>query len=137
MVKILHSDAQPNRLPALLALFKTKWPHFERTLLGDDFPSPLLLLSEAGALVGGLSFTTAQLPQDLTHAVWINAVMVRPHFQRRGFASQLVDQGCQVAKVYGAGRLYVYTDVPTLYAKLGWEAVTSDSGGSVFTKAMI
>jgi N-acetylglutamate synthase-like GNAT family acetyltransferase len=63
--------------------------------------------------------------------------MVRPQFQRRGFTSQLVDQGCQVAKVYGAGRLYVYTDVPALYAKLGWEAVTSDSGGSVFTKAMI
>ena len=137
MVKIMRSDAKPNLLKALRALFETKWPDFESTLVSKNFPSPLLLLDDADKLIGGLSFTRSLSPDKTSEAVWINAVMVRPSFQRRGFASQLVDQGCTVAKDDGAHRLYVYTDVPALYTKRGWDAVTSDSAGSVFTKVLV
>ena len=84
MVKVLQSDAQAHRLDALLALFKTKWPDFESSLTGERFPSPLLLLAASDRLAGGLSFTTALLPDPATESVWINAVMVLPEFQRRG-----------------------------------------------------
>ena len=56
MVKVLHSDAQPQLLDALLALFETKWPDFESTLTNERFPSPLLLLAAPNRLVGGSVF---------------------------------------------------------------------------------
>ena len=65
MVKVLQSDGQAHRLDALLALFKTKWPDFESSLTGERFPSPLLLLAASDRLAGGLSFTTALLPDRL------------------------------------------------------------------------
>jgi predicted N-acetyltransferase YhbS len=136
MVKVLHSDAQPQLLDALLALFETKWPDFESTLTNERFPSPLLLLAAPNRLVGGLSFTTALLPDRATEAVWINAVMVLPEFQRKGFASELIDLGCATANAFGTDRLFVYTDVPNLYIKLGWQKVTSDKGGQVFSKVL-
>jgi len=134
MVKVLQSDGQAHRLDALLALFKTKWPEFESSLTGERFPSPLLLLAASDRLAGGLSFTTALLPDPAMEAVWINAVMVLPEFQRRGFASKLINLGCATANAFGTDRLFVYTDVPDLYIKLGWREVSRDEGGHVFTK---
>lgn len=136
MVKVIHSAAQPHLLKALRALFETKWPDFESAFVSKNFQSPLLLLDDADKLIGGLSFTRSLSPDKTSEAVWINAVTVRPNFQRRGFASQLVDQGCTVAKDYGAHRLSVYTDVPDLYIKLGWREVTRDEGGHVCTKVL-
>ena len=134
MVKVLQSDAQAHRLDALLALFKTKWRDFESSLTGERFPSPLLLLAASDRLAGGLSFTTALLPDPATESVWINAVMVLPEFQRRGFASKLINLGCATADAFGMDRLFVYTEVPDLYITLGWREVSQHEGGHVFTR---
>lgn len=65
----------------------------------------------------------SDVPEARTLGWWINTLLVAPKFRRIGIGSRLVQEAERhVAKV-GTGELYVYTNVPQLYQKLGWELV--------------
>ncbi|MDN3650033.1 GNAT family N-acetyltransferase [Reinekea marina] len=111
----------------LFSLLKSEWPEFEgfkQEKLGVKIPDPIVS-SINGELVGGLSFTSYQVPMSDSIAIWINAVFVIPKFRGMGIASKMIDKTQEVAE-----ELYALTDVPELYSKLDWNIVLKNENGT-------
>lgn len=63
-------------------------------------------------------------------ALWINILYVAEDRRGQGIGTALLDRSVQVAReVDDAGPLYVYTDVPRFYEKLGWVGVRHNING--------
>ena len=64
----------------------------------------------------------------------IGSVSTVPDCRRQGFASLLLSHRIQDAKAQGFQGIYLFSDIdPTLYEKLGFEAVTgSEQQGMMF-----
>jgi len=98
-------------------------------------PAPLLALHDE-TLVGGLSFNWSAIPGTQELALWINTLLVAPQFRRRGIGSQLVAAAEDCAERSGVGDLYVYTGIPAIYRKLGWQLIEITGGNTVLKKAL-
>ena len=82
----------------------------------DAYPTPLFAVC-AARLVGVLTFTKAPHPNDPDiSATWINTVFVPPSHRGDGIAQQLVKQATERS----VGPLWVYTEFPGLYRRVGW-----------------
>lgn len=104
------------------ALFRYEWPGFyfkDSYPMGSDLPQVLVAL-EGKLVVGALSFIRYKEPQHNRDVIWINALAVASQFQGRGIASQLIELGVNQVGGFAQQFLYVYTNVPKLYTKLGW-----------------
>jgi GNAT superfamily N-acetyltransferase len=104
------------------ALLRYEWPGFsfkDSYKLGSDLPS-VIVAFEGKLAVGTLAFTRYKEPQGSGEVIWINALAVASQYQGRGIASQLIELGCKEVESFSQPFLYVYTDIPKLYTKLGW-----------------
>jgi len=86
-------------------------------------PPPLVAVDDDDRLMGGIAFTTYPEPQGNQPAAWVNALLVATEFRGRGIARKLICSAEIEAKRQGITALYVYTDVPGLYLRLGWSLV--------------
>lgn len=92
------------------------------------YPDPTVALTDTGALAGGLAFTRAIASDVHGSALWVNAVLVRPEYRRRGLARRLIGEAQSVCRARGWDRLYAFTHRPELYSGLGWIWVRDDGG---------
>ena len=90
-------------------------------------PSPIVAVDHQVSLLGGLSFTSFAKPQSADIGVWINMVLISPNQRKKGIASQLVQSAEVEAKRLGIRELFVLSEFPDLYQKLGWRIVGLDS----------
>jgi predicted N-acetyltransferase YhbS len=51
---------------------------------------------------------------------WLAALLVLPEYRKRGIGSKLVDECVAGARRLGVKRLYLGTDIPEYYERLGW-----------------
>lgn len=139
MLKIQSAYIFPQYADALRARLELEWGSidpFEGSHANVVVPSPLVLLDQQSRLAGGLAFSTFSHPSHDVVSVWINALLVEPEYRSEGYASDLVRTAEAEAIKEGIKELFVLTEFPKLYQKLGWnlmKTVGSDSTlGKVF-----
>jgi hypothetical protein len=65
--------------------FRNEWSQFPPINAADHaVPKPLVALTSASALAGGLAFIAGKSPLSDELAVWINAVLVAPEYRDVG-----------------------------------------------------
>lgn len=139
MISILNSGSEPQFLDQLPEWLELEWGESDRSD-GDDAPCnvpvPLLAVDDEHLLVGGIAFTSHPEPGSHELGIWINALIVSEPFRGRGIGSKLVRAAELEANRQWIPELFVYTNVPILYQKLGWWLVKHDDGNSVLVKAV-
>jgi GNAT superfamily N-acetyltransferase len=103
---------------------------------GSALPPPILALEDE-TLVGGLSFTHSSIPGTEEIALWLNTLLVAPEYRRRGIGSQLVAAAESSAWHQGLDVLYVFTGVPRIYQKLGWQVYSRAGEHTVLRKRLV
>jgi len=125
-------------LSQLTEWFSTEWNNsepFNNAISPFIVPEPILAF-EQNKLVAGLAFKMYPSPMDKsnqTMGLWINAVLTHPNYRHQQFASTLIKEAVTIAREKYAihkistnpdqKNLYVYTHLPNLYLKLGWQKI--------------
>lgn len=142
MTKILSAGSVPETLlTQLREWLEAEWGQvdsFDGNHPDIDVPRPLVAVDEGGSLLGGLVFSSFQIPLSTDVAVWINAVIVSPSQRKNGIASELIQAAEVEAKLRTIAELFVLSEYPGLYEKLGWRFVSLDKSrnGTVLTKLL-
>ena len=92
-----------------------------------SIPSPLFALAGPHWL-GGLGFTWHPAPGSDELGLWINVVYVLASHRRRGIASALIQHACDI---HAEQPLYVLSEYPELYQRLGWRSVANQDRGTI------
>lgn len=138
MHSILCTQIDPNHLVQLREWFVSEWGEidpFDSKESGIQIPTPIVI-TEDDELIGGLSFTSAQKPDSTKIVIWVNAVLVSPKHRRIGVASKLVEAAELNAASHRISELFVYTNVPGLYKKLGWQTLETGGEATVLKKSI-
>jgi len=117
--------------------FESEWDKVDS--IDDDcngILQPIVALTSDDVLAGGLALSRAPSPIDSHPAVWVNAVLVAPAYRRQGLASRLIQTAERAAKDAQVSCLFALTELPGLYAKLGWSAASSQGGDYVMMKGI-
>ena len=119
---IARASSIPAGLETLRRWVTEEWGEIDALEPTQDRPEPLAALLDE-EIVGGIAFTRADTPVSGPNALWLNALFVLPAHRRKRVASNLVTAATAEAWRFGAHALFVFTDRPSLYRALGWEAV--------------
>lgn len=124
MYTIVHADTAPTFLETLQHWLEAEWGEADRPYVATvaDLPAPLLAVN-GDSLLAGLTFTFYPKPGSETPGLWINAVIVGPAHRGAGIATGLIRAASDEAVAKGHTELFVYTDIPALYEKAGWQVV--------------
>lgn len=136
MFSIISSNSAPHHLKQLREWVEAEWDEvdpFEGAAEGFIVPPPLLAIDDQ-KLLGGLAFSSFPIPGSEEIGVWVNALLVTPEHRSIGISSQLVQAAEVEAECIKVKELFVYTDVPKLYLKLGWSIVDSSGESTVLKK---
>lgn len=142
MTKILSGGSvSDNLLKQLREWFESEWGHvdsFDGNHPEVDVPLPIVAVDGDGCLLGGLVFSSFPSPLKADVAVWINAVIVSPNQRKNGIASKLVRRAEVEAGLMAIDELFVLSEYPGLYEKLGWGFVSLDESrnSTVLTKRL-
>ena len=79
-------------------------------------------------------FAGSYIPNTDNIGLWINTVLVSPEHRGSGLGSQLVKAAEVEAIRIQVRELFVYSDAPELYRKLGWIIVDSQGESTVLKK---
>jgi len=131
VTNILTANSVPDSLLVQLREWlEAEWGHidpFEGNHAEVTIPSPMVAVDEQTALLGGLVFGAFTNPRSPEIAVWVNALLISPAHRKKGIASRLVQAAEGEAKRMAIDELFVLSEYPDLYQKLGWQIVGMDS----------
>jgi len=136
---IRSTAAHPEYLPSLRARLELEWGSidpFSGTDVSVTIPPPLILLTEDHQLVGGLSFSTYENPNKSEIGVWINALLIEPGQRRRGYGSRLIQAAEAEAVKIRIPELFVLTEFPGLYKKIGWNRIRVAGSDTLLGKSL-
>ena len=102
-----------------------KFSLFEEEKNGVISPRPIVAI-ENSDLLGGLVFSVWPSPETGEMSVWINGLIVKPEFRRKGVATKLIQKAVEVNSL-----LYVKTDIEDLYKNIGWVVVSEDGSDKI------
>ena len=143
MIKILSAKAVPAALLIQLREWlESEWggiDPFEGNHLEITIPLPVVAVDEQTSLLGGLIFGSFAKPDSAEIGVWVNAVLTSPTHRKKGIASQLIQSAEVEAKRLAIDELFVLSEYPGLYQKLGWHYVGLDSSRNetILTKSLV
>ncbi len=104
----------------------------ERGLL----PLPLLAFKDS-EVVGGLQFSYYTDKEKKVKAIWVNTLYVAPAYRGQGIATLLIARAVAQMKQTKQSELFVYTNVPELYQKLGWETIKETDSNFVLKVSLV
>jgi len=109
-------------------LLEGEWGDFAsfETEEGNIRTPPPLIAIENETLVGGLVYSLWPNPETEHTTIWVNGLIVKPNWRRKGIASTLI-QGAMNNKPL----LFVLTEIPHLYSNIGWQTISKNSEGTV------
>jgi GNAT superfamily N-acetyltransferase len=119
-------------LTLLRKWFESEWGDvdpFEGIYPEIVIPRPIVAVDHQASLLGGLAFTSAFKPQSTDIGVWINMVLISPRQRKKGIASKLIEVAEVEAKRIAISELFVLSEFPNLYKRLGWQSVGLDRSG--------
>jgi GNAT superfamily N-acetyltransferase len=128
LYEIFQTNLNSPQAEALYTLLVQEWsdlPVFEAERNGVSIPDPVVVLDRE-VVIGGASFTRYVGPDSQKTEIWLNALLVEPHYRKQGVASSVIEYLHQLPHP-----IYALTDVPKLYTKCGWSILISDEQGSV------
>jgi putative acetyltransferase len=131
-IKMKIRKAIKNDADAIRSVHLAAFPEGERDLISDvavgmlseaASPSVLSLVAVVDdTIIGHIAFSSVTSSDTKEHLGYILAPLaVRPAYQKRGIASQLIKSGVQRLSDLGAGVLLVYGD-PDFYRRFGFAA---------------
>ena len=126
MIKLAHNKLNEMDVRTFEKWVVREWGNVEpkvESLNHNAMPNPILAY-EGIELVGGIKFTYYKNPSSEDKALWINALYVENSYRRKGIAQLLIEEAVLVAIKTSFTELFVYTDKPKLYSKLGWQVMT-------------
>ena len=132
IVSVSERDNSP-LLSELRKILEKKWGEFapfEANKQGLQAPISLVAI-DGEQVVGGLVFSIYQIPNESSDGIWINGLIVKDEYRRRGIASSLIERAVISASNDNITELHVNTDIPTLYLKLGWQLIGKNDSDSV------
>lgn len=138
MPAIVNSSKAPHLLPRFRAWVESEWGNvdpFTSTAEALIVPAPILAV-EQDQLLGGLSFTDHALPDSKESGVWINTLLVAAQFRNRGIGASLIKAAEAEAARLGIGELFVFTEIPRFYEKLGWTRVKRVDDNTVLRRLL-
>ncbi|EKO3445282.1 GNAT family N-acetyltransferase [Vibrio fluvialis] len=109
-------------------LFQGEWSEFRfrDTYKPDAQLPPVIMVLSQNTVIGGLAYSYYQEPNQVADVIWINAVSVSPPWRGKGIASELICLGVSQVSSFNQRHLYVYTNLPSLYSRLGWTVVDTE-----------
>ena len=137
---IRNSNTMPHYLGQLRDWFEAEWEQvdsFEGNHAGVTVPTPIIAVDDQQLLLGGLSFTTFHRPESARIGVWISALLVAPTHRKKGIASQLIRSAEHETNRLNLSELFVLTDLPILYQRLGWTIVGTDRDNTILSKVLL
>ncbi|WP_425571250.1 GNAT family N-acetyltransferase [Novipirellula rosea] len=135
MISQLTSHAEHSDL--VLTWLRSTWDDpndvFPGTLAPTrNCPGALLAISD-GVPTGALTFRRHRTTWQVTNELWINTVYVVPGQRGLGTGRKLIRSAVEHSIPQYTERLFVFTDVPTLYEPLGWKQIDYNAECSSFT----
>lgn len=131
-VIIVDAEVYKHQLLDLQYLLESEWGAFDLfkgATKEMHVPFPLLAVDD-GTVIGGLAFARFKSPIGNQAGIWINGLIVKPDYRLHGIGSRLIQAAETTLKMQGFNSLFVLTDIPSLYEKLGWKIVSiSERGG--------
>jgi len=106
-------------------LLPKEWGEVE---FSAESPSPLFAIKN-NYIIGGLSYSFYAEPSKSSIALWVNTLYVSEEFRNKGLGSMLVKKAMRNLEF--GNRLFVLTEVPDLYAKLGWFKVVTEGKNTI------
>ena len=132
-VEITHLFERPEHLNTIARWIHEEWwsdtpGHTVETMAArlreasDRNAVPLSLVAlHAGSPVGTVNLVANDNDERPDLTPWLAALLVAPAHRGKGVGSSLVQSLVAEATRLGIPRLYLGTDIPRYYAKLGWE----------------
>jgi len=125
-VQITQLDEDSPHIDAVVEWITTEWPEEYskevRQMLLDDSNCPPTLIAVAGdAPVAVLAFKCHPPAGSDKNELWINVLFVISDWRSRGIGSHLVHESTARAALHGQQQLFVFTDLPQFYERLGWQ----------------
>lgn len=134
-MRIAEEGVAARYLPELEVLLRQEWPQLRAVRgNGHSVPEPLVALTDAQTLAGGLAFLESESPTGEGGALWINALFVVPACRRQRVASLLIQAAHATARAVGARQLHALTEIPDLYRQQGWRVSRQDGIDFVMTR---
>ena len=137
MIKIITAQPNSDNYKHFVQMILKEWGQVDQLPTSDTpnlLPMPLLAL-DGPNFTGGLSFIAFKHPSKECDALWINSVYVDAKQRGKGIASQLIRQAESVLLEDDVTELFVYSNKPSLYTKLGWEIVSVENNDYVLRKS--
>jgi predicted N-acetyltransferase YhbS len=85
-------------------------------------PIGLVAFSE-GVPAGTVSLLDSDLDERRDLTPWLAGLLVFPGFRDQGVGSALTRALCEVGIELGISSMYLYTDKPGFYRRLGWQVI--------------
>ncbi|MGL1892708.1 MAG: GNAT family N-acetyltransferase [Spirochaetaceae bacterium] len=138
MVIIKNAELNTTDYEQFKKMVLDKWGTVEQLADNEDLyqlPMPLLAYYNI-RLAGGLSFSHYKSPEKDVDSIWINTVYIDQKYRRKGIASLLIIKAEEVLKSTES-EIFVFTDKPNLYKKLGWEIVSQKEKDFVLKRSLL
>ncbi|MDA1370932.1 MAG: GNAT family N-acetyltransferase [Proteobacteria bacterium] len=138
MYSIINSKTDRLLLKQFREWVEEEWGKVDSNDHNDEdlaIPSPLLAVTDS-ELLGGLGFTCFSIPGVNKTGLWVNTLLVAPEYRNIGIGEKLVLAAEAEAVRSMERELFVYTDVPGLYQKLGWIIVDDKNESKVLKRVV-
>ena len=101
----------------------------------DCPPTHAAVEASSGQPLGVITFRRFASPERDEFAVWIDALFVNPEHRNCGIGSRLIQAADDLVRPF-ENLMYVYTNLPPLYERIGWREVVpaNDAGCSKLRK---
>jgi len=135
MIEIKSASSQQKAYEQFKTWLFNEWGPIEQ-LYSEDTPAlamPILAF-ENDVLVGGMSFILYNKPGTSSKTMWINTLYIATEYRGKGIASQIILAAESVFTRWKEADMYVFTDKPSLYSKLGWQILIEEKEGWVLHK---
>lgn len=125
-IQITRLDAHPALVDTVVEWITTEWPEespeeVREMLLDDSNCPPTLIAMTNEEPVGVLAFKCHPPAKSDTDELWINVLFVISDWRCCGVGSRLVHESIAYAADHGQKQMFVFTNLPQFYERLGWQ----------------
>ena len=129
--RVVRFEQHPEHAETVVDWLEGEWTdstsdEYMQTLVGINDCPPALIAVSGDEPIAVLGYKLYPLTEPNSMELWINVLFVVSSWRGRGVGTNLLSEGVKGAIPSHGEALYVYTDVPQFYERLGWQRVSFD-----------